>query len=66
MEIYLERDDKTIQIPLEEEKVVKDLLKEQDIPLESVIIVKNGSICLEDETVTDNDSIKILSVVSGG
>ena len=46
--------------------VLKELLKELDTSVESVIVQKNGSICLEDATVNDTDELRILSVVSGG
>ena len=66
MELYIEREDKTITLSVENPKPLIEILKEQEISLESVILVKNDSICLEDEMVSDNDSIKLLSVVSGG
>ncbi len=66
MEVFIERDSKTIEIKLENEILVKKLLEDLNVSLESVIIVKNGSICLEEETLSDKDKVKILSVVSGG
>ena len=66
MEIYIEKENTTKQIKLEKNKKIKEVLKELRISLNSVIIVKNDTICLEDEKVSDEDKIKILSVVSGG
>lgn len=66
VEIYLEKENKTIEKKLEKSTKLKDLLKELDISVESVILVKNNEITLEDEEVNNKDKIKILSVVSGG
>ena len=66
MKVYIEKDDKTLDIKLDKSMVLKELLKELDTSVESVIVQKNGSICLEDATVNDTDELRILSVVSGG
>jgi len=64
--IYVEKEDKELKIKLNNSKKLKDLLKEMNISISSVILVKNNQIVLEDEVVIDSDEIKILSVVSGG
>ena len=66
MEIYLERENKTIEFNIETPISCKAVLNQLDISLESVILLKNDEICLEDELVSQKDSLKILSVVSGG
>ena len=66
MEVYIEKENATRQIKLKENKKIKEIVKELGISINSVILVKNDSICLEDEIVSDKDKIKILSVVSGG
>lgn len=66
MEIFIERDDKTINVDVKQPVALKVILKQLSIPVESVILIKNDSICLEDELVKDTDKIKLLSVVSGG
>lgn len=66
MEIYLEKENKTITKELTSTIKLNELLKELKISIESVILVKNNEITLEDETVNNEDKIKILSVVSGG
>ncbi len=66
MEIYFERENKTKNIVLKNEITLKELLKKLDITLDSIILVKNDQICLEDEIITNKDKIKLLSVVSGG
>ncbi len=66
MEIFVERDNKTIEHKLEKETPLNSILKELKISSESVILVKNDEICLEDELVCDSDKVKLLSVISGG
>ena len=45
---------------------VKDLLKKQKINSETVIIVRNNEILLEEDILNDNEIIELLSVISGG
>ena len=66
MEIFLERENKTINIEIKNKKSLIEILKQLNISNDSVILVKNNNICLEDEIVSNKDKIKILSVVSGG
>jgi len=66
MEIFLEKDNKTIELEIKESKSLKNILKELDVSVESVILIKNDEICLEDELINNYDKIKLLSVVSGG
>jgi sulfur carrier protein ThiS len=66
MEIYLEKENKTIQKELKTPVELKKLLRELNISIESIILIKNNEITLEDEDVCDTDKIKILTVVSGG
>ena len=47
-------------------KRVKELLKELSLNPESYVVLKNGEILTEDITVKDEDSIEIVSVISGG
>jgi sulfur carrier protein ThiS len=42
------------------------LLKELKINSEEVLIVKNNMLITLEDTITDKDNIKILSVISGG
>jgi sulfur carrier protein len=64
MNIYIEKDKK--QIVLEEELSVKELLSKLEINPETVMVVKNNEVVLDDEQIGKEDEIKILSVVSGG
>ncbi|BAW32244.1 MAG TPA: MoaD/ThiS family protein [Methanothermobacter sp.] len=45
---------------------IKDLLKDFKIPLEAVVIKKNGEIVLEEEPVDDGDIIEVIKVIYGG
>jgi len=45
---------------------IENLLKELGINPVEVIIAKNGKIVPEDETVTNEDVIKIIRVIHGG
>ncbi len=47
-------------------KRIKELLKELNLNPESYVVLKNGEILTEDITVKDEDSIEIVSVISGG
>ena len=57
----------------EEEKEIKnaeykiiDLLKELDLPVETVVTKKNDKIVIEDALIEDNDKIEIIQVIYGG
>lgn len=66
MKIFLEKDNKTIDFEVLKEKTISDVLKELDISIESVIILKNDQVTIEEDIVINSDSLKVLSVVSGG
>ena len=64
MKVYLERDDSFKVVKFN--GLVKDFLKKQGFEEESVLIVRNSELLTLDDTLSDTDEIKILSVVSGG
>jgi len=67
MKIYLEKEDKTINFKLLKKKMIlKEILDELNISTNSIILVKNDKITLDDSVVEESDDLKILSVVSGG
>lgn len=66
VKVYIERDNKDVELDYENPVSVKVVLKKLNISSESVILVKNGNICLDDELVSKDDELKLLSVVSGG
>jgi sulfur carrier protein len=43
-----------------------ELCKKLNVNLETVIILKNGNLITEDIVLEDNDTIELLSVISGG
>lgn len=45
---------------------VKDLLNMLNLDPSRFIVVKNGEIVTEDDTINDGDYIKVLDSVSGG
>ncbi len=47
-------------------KTVFDLLKQLKINPEVVIVVRSNEVITEDEILHDQDTIELLSVVSGG
>lgn len=66
MEIFFEKTNTTQNIKLSKPKSLKEILKELNVNINSVILVKNDEICLEECVVLDTDRVKLLSVVSGG
>lgn len=47
-------------------KTVRQLLKKLDLLPEAVLVIRNNELVTEDETLRDDDSIEIRSVISGG
>jgi len=43
-----------------------DLCEKLNINIETIIIVRNGSIITEDILLEDSDNVDLLSVISGG
>ena len=64
MIIFDEREQTTTN--LEFAGTLKQLLIKLNHNPETVIITKNNEVIMEDEILTNKDSIEILSVISGG
>ncbi len=64
--IFIEKENKSRKIELNEDSIAKNLLKKLNINPETVIISRNNELILENEKLKNNDKIKILSVISGG
>ncbi len=60
-----EREKGTTVVTLEGSSV-SELLRHLQINPETVLVVRENEVLTEDEALKDNDSIKILSVISGG
>ena len=63
MNVFIE---KTNQYQEVEAKTVKELLEKLKINATTVIVTKNNELVTEEETITSQDELKILSVISGG
>ncbi len=64
MDIFIEKENK--HVTKEFSGTVKDLLVSLDINPESVLIARNDTLITPDVTVTNEDKISLLSVISGG
>ena len=64
MKVFIERSKEEKQ--LEFEGSLKDLMNDLGINSEEVIVSVNGEVATEEETVSGDDVVKFLSVVSGG
>lgn len=64
MHVYIERSDEHKE--LEFAGTVQKLLDELDINVQTVLVLKNNALVTEDEVLSDDDDIKIITVVSGG
>lgn len=64
MQVFIERTQQRQE--LEFSGVAKDLLQELHIGTEEVLIIRNGTLVTEDETLETTDEIRLLSVISGG
>ncbi len=65
MNIFIEKENKRLALAKHAIRVA-DLLLDLGIKDSTVIVVKNGTVVLEDELLEQEDDIQILSVVSGG
>ena len=64
MEVFIEKEKK--QLVLDKACTGLELLQELGINPATVLIVRNGEVTLAEEQLSETDTIKILSVVSGG
>jgi sulfur carrier protein ThiS len=64
MEIHIEREQTTKSINFN--GTVAELLKELNINPETVLTLRNNEVITEEVFINNNDSIKILSTISGG
>ena len=66
IKVFLERKNQEQDVELEDGANIADVVKKIGVLPTEVIAVKNGSVVTDDSLVTDNDSIRLLSVISGG
>lgn len=66
IEVFLDKEEKTVQVEIGKDAVVKDVLQKLNVNPVEVIVSRNNELILEDEKLEGGDSIKVLSVISGG
>lgn len=64
MDVFLEADNKNKKLKFN--GTVTELLKKLNVNSETVLVAKNDELVTEDEQLSNNDKIKLLSVISGG
>ena len=64
--VFIDRENTNQTLELGSASSVSDLLNKLKINPVTVIVSRNNELILEDEKLSDNDEIKILSVISGG
>ena len=62
--VIIGEDEKKLDV--EGDKTVKDLLQMMEIPVETVVVKKNHSIIIEEESVENGDIIEVIKVIYGG
>jgi len=63
---FLERENRQTTVALAAKATVKDLLGKLQINPETVLVVRKGSVILPAVSLQDKDTVKLLSVISGG
>jgi len=63
VKVYIERENRNVDVKANN---VLELLKNLNINKEVVLVVKNGNLITEDETLQDKDKVELISVISGG
>jgi len=66
MKVFIEKDNRNISISRPKGCIASELMKSLGLTAVSTIIVRNGEVILEDEFLSDEDNVQMLSVVSGG
>ena len=64
--VFYDRENKEKTIELANNSSVKDLLAKMKINPVTVIVSKSDNIIQEDEKLEDKDTIRLISVISGG
>ncbi len=64
MEVFIEKESKQMQVDFSGS--VKELLDKIRVNAAEVLVVVNGELATDDDKVSENDKVKVLSVISGG
>ncbi|MCD7781875.1 MAG: MoaD/ThiS family protein [Methanosphaera sp.] len=54
------------QVEIDDNTTVIDVLKQEEIPIETVVTKVNGITVTEDEKLNDNDELEVIKVIYGG
>jgi len=63
VKVFIEKENKTKNVKAQ---TMKELLQKLNINPEEVLTIKNNELVTLETKVTEKDSIKLLSVISGG
>ena len=66
VKVFVDRQNLKKTVELGDNAEVIDLLNALEINPVTVIVSRNNELILEDQKLSDNDEIKVLSVISGG
>lgn len=66
MEFTLIIGEETESKNLKEGLTIKDVLLEMDIPIETVVVKKEGKIVIEEEIINEGEVVEIIKVIYGG
>ena len=66
MNITLKQNNNKKEINIEKSITIKELLKKDEITLETVFVKKNNITVTEDELINDKDTIEVIRVIFGG
>jgi sulfur carrier protein len=61
--VYIEKENKTVNLKI---KNAREAIKLLNLNPETILIVKNNELILDNEILNENDELKLLSVISGG
>ena len=64
IKLITKKDIKDIEIS--ENTTIADILKKEEIPIETVVVKLNGDTVTEDEKVKNGDELEIIKVIYGG
>lgn len=66
MKVHIERTNVTEEVALSDAQSVEALLSFLKINADEVLVMKDGVLVTDDELLEEGNTIKLLSVVSGG
>ncbi|MBU2496648.1 MAG: MoaD/ThiS family protein [Nanoarchaeota archaeon] len=66
IKVFLEKQNKEKNVSINENSTIRELMKILEINASEVIVVRNNEIITEKEKIKPKDTIKFLSVISGG